>query len=206
VTVNAITGDDLLRHNRAWAAAQRADDPESFVRSAKGQCPRFLWIGCSDSRVPPNTIVGLPPGELFVHRNIANIVNLTDTNCMAVVQHAVATLKVSHILVVGHYGCAGVTAALNSDAEGILARWLDPISVLAAKHCPALDALTDTTARADRLSELSVAAQVANVAQIPSVLERWQSGGVLSIHGWIYNLRDGLLRDLGLTTNAPQET
>ena len=189
----------LFKNNLAWAERIRAQHPDFFERLAKQQNPQFLWIGCSDSRVPANEIVGLMPGEVFVHRNIANVVVHTDLNCLSVIQFAVDVLKVQHIMVVGHYGCGGVRAALFGDRLGLVDNWLHHVHDVRDKHIEALQAIGLSNARADRLCELNVIEQVANICQTTIVRDAWESGQELAIHGWIYGLKDGLLRDLKVT-------
>jgi carbonic anhydrase len=193
----------LLSNNRAWSARQTAREPGFFERLCAIQAPDYLWIGCADSRVPANEIVALAPGELFVHRNVANVVALDDTNCMAVVQYAVESLRIKHIIVCGHYGCGGVEAALGAGAHGPLERWLQHVRDVRRVHAAELDAL-EPPLRWRRLCELNVLEQVRTVGRIPAVGEAWQRGQPLAIHGWIYDLRDGLLRDLGVTIAAPR--
>jgi carbonic anhydrase len=189
---------NLFENNRQWAERQTQRDPQFFDRLCDIQSPKYLWIGCADSRVPANEIVGLAPGELFVHRNIANVVPADDTNCMAVVQYAVEALKVEHIIVCGHYGCGGVKAALEGHLHGSIERWIQHIRNVRSAHTAELDQLADPVARWRRLCELNVAAQVRSVGEIPYVREAWQRGQALAVHGWIYDLRDGLLRDLNV--------
>lgn len=189
----------LFKNNLAWAERIRAQHPDFFEQLAKQQNPQFLWIGCSDSRVPANEIVGLMPGEVFVHRNIANVVVHTDLNCLSVIQFAVDVLKVQHIMVVGHYGCGGVRAALFGDRLGLVDNWLHHVHDVRDKHIEALQAIGLSNARADRLCELNVIEQVANICQTTIVRDAWESGQELAIHGWIYGLEDGLLRDLKVT-------
>jgi carbonic anhydrase len=187
----------LLDNNRQWAEGQIRRDPKFFERLCDLQTPEYLWIGCSDSRVPANEIVGLAPGELFVHRNVANVVALDDTNCSAVVQYAVEVLSVRHIIVCGHYGCGGVEAALSgSPLHGAAERWLQYIRDIRSVHATELEQLGDSVCRSRRLCELNVAAQVQSASRIPSIREAWHRGQSVAIHGWIYDLRDGLLRDL----------
>jgi carbonic anhydrase len=190
--------DDLLRNNREWAARIRAEDPGFFERLSRQQAPKFLWIGCSDSRVPANQIVDVAPGEVFVHRNIANVVVHTDLNCLSVVQFAVDVLKVEHILVVGHYGCGGVLAALDGARLGLADNWIRHVVDVAQKHDAVLDALDAGALRHDRLCELNVLEQVANVCQTTIVRDAWARGQGLTVHGWVYTLRDGCVHDLGL--------
>ena len=193
---------ELLANNRAWAERHRRSEPEFFSKLIEIQRPDYLWIGCSDSRVPANEIVGLMPGELFVHRNVANIVHPYDQNCLSVLQYAVDTLQIRHVIVCGHYGCGGVQAALGPPASQPLESWLAPLRVLGAQHAPELATLPDAAARWRRLCELNVQAQVRTVAATPTVQAAWARGQHLTIHGWIYDLHDGLLQDLGVTTGA----
>ena len=197
--------DDLFKKNRAWAERILAEHPNFFEQLAKQQNPKFLWIGCSDSRVPANEIVGLMPGEVFVHRNIANVVVHTDLNCLSVIQFAVDVLKVEHIMVVGHYGCGGVRAALFGDRLGLVDNWLHHIHDVRDKHAEALAAIGLSNARVDRLCELNVIEQVANVCQSTIVRDAWERGQDLAVHGWVYGLKDGLLRDLNATVTQLDE-
>jgi carbonic anhydrase len=196
---------NLFENNRLWAERIRNDDPRFFPKLSRLQRPDYLWIGCADSRVPANDIVGLLPGELFVHRNLANVVVHTDLNCLSVMQFAVDVLKVRHVIVVGHYGCGGVQAALEKRRLGLVDNWLRHIQDVHAKHRDAVNSLADPAAQADRLCELNVIEQVANVCQTSIVLDAWERQQELTVHGWIYGLRDGLLRDLGTTASAPGE-
>ena len=189
----------LFANNRAWAAEMCEQDPEFFTRLVAQQSPRYLWIGCSDSRVPANTIVGLQSGELFVHRNIANVVVHTDLNCLSVLQFAVDVLRVRHVLVVGHYGCSGVQAALRNQRVGLADNWLRHVQDVAARHAEELDAIADPAARHDRLCELNVLEQVRNVARTSVVQDAWARGQDLDVHGWAYGVSDGIAKDLGLT-------
>ena len=191
--------ESLFKNNLAWADRIRAQHPDFFEQLAQQQNPQFLWIGCSDSRVPANEIVGLMPGEVFVHRNIANVVVHTDLNCLSVIQFAVDVLKVQHIMVVGHYGCGGVRAALFDQRVGLADNWLHHVHDVRDKHADALQALGLDGGRLDRLCELNVIEQVANVCQTTIVRDAWESGQELAVHGWIYGLKDGLLRDLNVT-------
>jgi carbonic anhydrase len=193
----------LFQNNRDWAERIRSDDPEFFPRLSRLQRPEYLWIGCADSRVPANDIVGLLPGELFVHRNVANIVVHTDLNCLSVMQFAVDVLGVKHVLVVGHYGCGGVHAALEKKRLGLIDNWLRHVQDVHGKHREMLDFIADPRAREDRLSELNVIEQVANVCQTSIVLDAWERGQPLTVHGWVYGLHDGLIRDLGMTAADP---
>jgi carbonic anhydrase len=196
----------LFKNNRAWADRIRAQHPDFFEKLAKQQNPEFLWIGCSDSRVPANEIVGLMPGEVFVHRNIANVVVHTDLNCLSVIQFAVDVLKVQHIMVVGHYGCGGVRAALFDDRLGLADNWLHHVHDVRDKHAAALEAIGLSNARADRLCELNVIEQVANVCQTTIVRDAWERGQDVAVHGWIYSLKDGHLRDLDVTVVNREES
>jgi len=189
----------LLENNRAWAKRVLADDPAYFSRLARQQSPQYLWIGCSDSRVPANQITGLAPGEVFVHRNVANVVVHTDLNCLSVIQFAVDFLKVRHIILCGHYGCSGVLAALRRQRTGLSENWLRHVQDVADAHAPELQAAGDEDARHRRLCELNVRAQVHHVGECTSVRDAWSRGQPLAVHGWIYDLQDGLLRDLNCT-------
>src|SRR5687768_6955573 len=188
----------LLERNRAWAAAVKKRHPGFFEELAAQQAPRYLWIGCSDSRVPANEIVDLAPGELFVHRNVANVVVHTDFNCLSVLQYAVDVLKVEHVIVVGHYGCGGIKAALEDSRHGLIDNWLRHVQDVAARHRDLLDQLPAGTARIDRLGELNVIEQVTHLARTTIVQEAWQRGQPLALHGFIYGLTDGLLNDLAI--------
>lgn len=196
--------DRLFRNNRAWAAAQRAADPVYFTRLAEKQTPKFLWIGCSDSRMPANQILGLEPGEVFVHRNVANLVVHTDISCLSVIEFAVEILKIEHIIVCGHYGCGGVHAACGSRQHGLIDNWLRHIKDTYHLHRVELDAIEDMAQRADRLSELNVVEQVKNICHTTIVQNAWAAGRSLSVHGLIYSLNDGLLRDLAVRISSPQ--
>lgn len=189
---------DLLDRNREWADRATAQDPEFFSRLVSQQTPQYLWIGCSDSRVPATELVDLAPGEMFVHRNVANQVIHTDFNCLSVLQFAVDVLKVKHIIITGHYGCGGVQAALGNLQLGLIDNWLRHIQDTARKHADTLAALPEP-ARIDRLCELNVTEQVLNIAQTTIVQAAWARGQALEIHGWIYNVGDGLLRDLDVS-------
>lgn len=194
----------LLARNRAWAASITQGDPDFFQRLAWQQRPRYLWIGCSDSRVPANQIVDLLPGELFVHRNVANLVVHTDLNCLSVIQYAVEVLGVQHIIVCGHYGCSGVLAALERRRHGLIDNWLRHIHDVEEKHQNELEGLPWATRHA-RLCELNVIEQTLNVGQSSIVEDAWGRGQDLTIHGWIYDLQDGLLRDLGVSVASLTE-
>ncbi len=195
----------LFENNRIWAANIRQTDPAFFERLARQQSPSYLWIGCSDSRVPANQIVGLMPGEMFVHRNIANLVELGDLNCMSVMQFAIDVLKVRHVIVCGHYGCGGIRAVLGGRQLGLVDRWLRYVQSVYHQHASRLANQIDESQRCDRLCELNVIEQVAKVCQAKVVLDAWARGQALAIHGWIYGLQDGLLRDLNMTVTTPDE-
>jgi carbonic anhydrase len=186
----------LFDNNRAWSERLRRSDPEFFSRLARQQSPRYLWIGCADSRVPANEIVGLAPGELFVHRNVANVVVHSDLNCLSVMQFAVDVLKVEHIIVCGHYGCTGVSAALQNRRVGLADNWLHHVQDVHHKHAARVATLDDVPGRIDRLCELNVIEQVANVCQTTIVGDAWDRGQRLAVHGWVYGLKDGLVHDL----------
>ena len=194
----------LFENNRAWAEDIRLKDPGFFLKLSRQQSPAHLWIGCSDSRVPANEIVGLMPGELFVHRNIANLVVHTDLNCLSVMQFAVEILKVRHIIVCGHYGCSGVQAALRRERLGLSDNWLRHLQDVRQKHEGHLTEVAGDNAT-DRLCELNVIEQVANVCQTTIARDAWERGQDLSVHGWIYGLHDGILRDLNFTVTASSE-
>lgn len=197
--------NDLFRLNRTWAERMLADDPEFFSRLSQIQTPQFLWIGCADSRVPANQIVGLKPGEVFVHRNVANLVVHTDLNCLSVLQYAVDVLKVRHVIVCGHYGCGGVRAAAEGAKFGLIDNWLRHIQDVAAKHGGELKAIADAATRVDRLCELNVIEQVMHVCRTTIVEDAWVRGQPLTVHGWIYALKDGRLRDTHMTVAGPDE-
>jgi carbonic anhydrase len=195
----------LLTNNQEWAAEITRQDPQFFERLSHQQAPEYLWIGCSDSRVPANQIVGLMPGEMFVHRNIANVVVHTDLNCLSAIQFAVDVLKVRHIIVCGHYGCGGVLAALRDMRVGIADNWLRHAQDVRWKHGSQLDALATETEKLNRLCELNVTEQVANVSNTTVVREAWSRGQELAVHGWVYDLKDGLIRDLGVCLTSEAE-
>ena len=197
------TLDHLFEKNRAWSEGIRQVTPEFFLELAQQQAPKYLWIGCSDSRVPANQLLGLAPGELFVHRNIANLVVHTDLNCLSVMQFAVDMLKVRHIIVCGHYGCSGVGAAMRRDRLGLSDNWLRHVQDVHQKHAEAIASLPETQA-VDRLCELNVIEQVSNVSSTTIVQDAWARGQELAVPGWIYGLHGGLLRDLNVTVSAPQ--
>ena len=192
------TAERLFANNRAWARAIQQRDPEFFRTLARQQAPPYLWIGCADSRVPANEIVGLLPGELFVHRNVANVVVHSDLNCLSVIQYAVDVLQVRDIIVCGHYGCGGVVAALEQRRLGLIDNWLRHIQDVMHRHDGLLGALADDVLRARLLCELNVVEQVANVVQTTLVQGAWERGQPLAVHGWIYDIADGLLRDLAM--------
>ena len=194
----------LLDNNRAWADRIRAADPEFFGKLSRLQAPKYLWIGCSDSRVPANEITGLLPGEVFVHRNIANVVVHTDLNCLSVIQFAVDVLKVRHVMVVGHYGCGGVGAALRNQRLGLIDNWLRHVQDVRDKHRHLLVDLVAKT-QSDRLCELNVLEQALNVGETTVVRDAWARGQALSVHGWIYGLSDGRLSDLGMLASGFEE-
>ena len=190
---------DLFANNRAWSASRLETDPGFFLRLAKIQAPRYLWIGCSDSRVPANEIIGLDPGEVFVHRNVANVVAHSDLNCLSVLQFAIDVLRVEHIMVVGHYGCGGVHAVAEQQSIGLADNWLRHVEDVALKHAPLLDSQPGTDERDARLCELNVIEQAKNVCHTTTVQDAWARGQELVVHGWFYGLHDGLLQDLRMT-------
>jgi carbonic anhydrase len=194
---------ELFKRNRAWAEGMRAADPTFFSSLANQQSPEFLWIGCSDSRVPANQITGLAPGEVFVHRNVANLVVHTDLNCLSVLQFAVDQLRVRHVIVCGHYGCSGVHAALHGLKVGLADNWLRHVQDVSENHAAELEAIADPAARARRLCELNVVEQVRHVCEATVVQDAWTAGRPLSVHGWIYGVENGLLRDLECTRTGP---
>jgi carbonic anhydrase len=191
----------LLRNNLDWAATRTRLDPEYFRRLSEQQAPDYLWIGCSDSRVPANEIVGLEPGELFVHRNVANLAPAQDMNLLAVLQFALESLKVQHIIVCGHYGCGGVRAVLDGQRHGILDHWMQRVQRLCEDHLTDIDAIQDPETRVNFICEKNVLAQVRSLSRNPFVTDAWRRGQRLSIHGWIYSIRDGLVRDLETTVS-----
>jgi carbonic anhydrase len=197
--------DDLKANNRAWAEHKVAGDPGFFRRLEGQQAPQYLWIGCSDSRVPANEIIGLDPGEVFVHRNVANLAPPQDANYLSVLQFAVDVLKVKHVLVVGHYGCGGVSAAVDGQRRGLIDHWLHPIREVAHEHRHELDACAGQTERLNRLCELNVKRQVRNVASDVFVQDAWARGQELCVHGWVYSLGTGLVNDLEVTVGGPDE-
>jgi len=195
--------DRLIQNNLAWSINRQKGDPDYFRRLAAQQSPEFLWIGCADSRVPANEIVGLDPGELFVHRNIANLAIPTDINFLSVLAFAVNALKVRHIIVCGHYGCGGIRATLTREKHGIVDHWLEPVREVQRKHAERLEAIGNPEDRVNALCEYNVIRQVGNVAATVTVRDAWERGQDLAIHGWIYGLSDGLVRDLDVTVTGP---
>ena len=195
----------LFENNRAWAKSVKTDDPEFFEKLAAQQTPEYLWIGCSDSRVPANQIVGLLPGEVFVHRNVANIVVHTDFNCLTVLQYAVEVLKVKHVIVVGHYGCGGIRAAYESRYSGLADNWLRNIRDVHFRYKDELDAIEDKEARLARLCELNVITQVSHVCHTTITQQAWAKGQKLAVHGWVYSLRDGLVKDLNFSVDSLEQ-
>lgn len=196
---------NLFDNNKNWAKKIKESDPDFFTKLSMQQKPEYLWIGCSDSRVPSNQIVDLMPGEIFVHRNIANVVIHTDLNCLSVIQYAVEVLQVKHIIVCGHYGCGGVQAALAKKAYGLIDTWLRHIKDVYRLHEKGLDAITDDNERLNRLCELNVIEQVANVCHTSIVQKAWKAGQSLSVHGWIYSIEDGILKDLNVCVGGACE-
>ena len=199
------TRKHLFEKNRAWSARMTENDPEFFARLVEQQAPEYLWIGCSDSRVPANEIVDLAPGELFVHRNVANVVVHTDLNCLSVLQFAVDVLKVKDVIVCGHYGCGGVRAALEGIKVGLADNWLRHVQDVRDKHAELLAGIDDPAVRLDRMCELNVIEQVSNVCQTTVVQDAWARGQQLAVHGWIYRLQDGLLHDLRMCVTCADE-
>jgi carbonic anhydrase len=195
----------IFDNNRVWADDIRAREPEFFRELARQQSPEYLWIGCSDSRVPATQLAGLSPGELFVHRNVANLVIHTDLNCLSVMQYAVEVLRVRHVIVCGHYGCGGVQAALENASLGLIDNWLRHVQDVSAKHSSALADASDAAARLKMLCELNVVEQVLNACRTTVVQSAWERGQELSVHGWIYSLDDGLLRDLDVCVTCPED-
>jgi carbonic anhydrase len=194
---------DLFDHNVRWAAAKTREEPDYFRRLSTLQAPEYLWIGCSDSRVPANVITGLEPGEVFVHRNVANLVHRADLNLLSVLEFAVETLDIKHIIVCGHHGCGGVRAAMDGCRHGVIDHWLQPIRDIADSHLDELDAIGSVPARLNRLCELSIMAQVEGLSRTPVIQSAWKRGKSLAIHGWIYGLDNGLLRDLNCGCREP---
>lgn len=198
------TLDDLLQNNRLWAWRIKAQDPAFFQTLSQQQSPHYLWVGCSDSRVPANQIIDVSPGELFVHRNVANVVVHTDLNCLSVIQFAVDVLKVKHVIVCGHYGCGGVQAALRNSKLGLIDNWLRHVQDVRQKHESVLDRMNQDE-RFNGLCELNVIEQVSNVCQTTIVQSAWERGQELAVHGWIYGLSDGIIRDLNVSTSNQNE-
>ena len=196
---------ELLDRNKAWAERMRAEDPGYFRKLSQLQAPKYLWIGCSDSRVPANQITGLMPGEVFVHRNVANVVVHTDLNCLSTIQFAVDVLNVEHILVVGHYGCGGVHAALTGKRVGLADNWLGHVADVASKHRALLDELDLEALKHARLCELNVVEQVVNVCRTTIIRDAWARGQKVGVHGWVYSLLDGRVRELGMGVDSPEE-
>ena len=195
----------LFENNKRWAAGIKEKDPDFFTKLSNQQSPEYLWIGCSDSRVPANEIVGLIPGEVFVHRNIANLVVHTDLNCLSVIQFAVEVLKIKHIIVCGHYGCGGIKAAVENKNHGLIDNWLQHIRDIYRFHKNELDVLENDVAKYNLLCELNVKEQVLNVCKTTIVKHVWNSGGELSVHGWIYDIKNGLLEDLGICITSEKD-
>ena len=197
--------DSLFKKNREWSENIHRRDPEFFRTLSRQQAPEYLWIGCSDSRVPANEICGLLPGEIFVHRNVANIVVHSDLNCLSVMQYAVDVLRVKHIIIVGHYGCGGVRATIEGKKFGLIDNWLRHVQDVVLKHAEHLTCIRDDSARVDRLCELNVITQVINAAQTTIVQNAWERGQQLAVHGWVYGLTDGLVRHLGISVSTAAE-
>ena len=195
----------LFEQNRKWADKVKESDPEFFLKLSKQQNPEYLWIGCSDSRVPSNQIVGMLPGEIFVHRNIANIVVPSDLNCLSVIQYAVEVLKIKHIIVCGHYGCGGIKAAMENKEHGLIDNWLKHIKDVYRTHRAEVDTLQDETEKLNAMCELNVVEQVANVCNTTIVRNAWKSGQELSVHGWIYSIENGILQDLNVCATGLDE-
>jgi len=196
---------NLIERNRAWAESIKARTPDFFQKLSEQQSPEYLWIGCSDSRVPANEIVAMSPGEIFVHRNVANVVVHTDLNCLSAVQYAVEALQVKHIIVCGHYGCGGVRAALLNLKLGLIDNWLRHIQDVMQKHAELLAGIAEESARLDKLCELNIIEQVSNVCQTTIVQNAWERGQELTVHGWVYGLSDGLVRDLNIHISSQDE-
>ncbi|QWK79500.1 carbonate dehydratase [Ochrobactrum sp. BTU1] len=194
---------DLFDHNRQWAAEREREDPGYFRRLSAMQRPEYLWIGCSDSRVPANVVTGLQPGEVFVHRNVANLVHRADLNLLSVLEFAVEALEIKHIIVCGHYGCGGVRAAMDGYRHGIIDHWLQPVRDIAQASKTELESITEQEERLNRLCELTVVSQVQSLSRTPVLQSAWKEGKSVAIHGWIYGLKDGLLRDLGCNCTGP---
>jgi len=195
----------LLDNNKRWAASMTQKDPDYFNRLAQQASPDYLWIGCSDSRVPANELLGLPPGEVFVHRNIANVVVHSDLNCLSVLQFAIEVLKVKHVIIVGHYGCKGVHAALTNTRVGLVDNWLRHVQDVSQKHERYLGSVLEERVRSEKLCELNVVEQVVNVCSTTIVQDAWDRGQQLTVHGWVYGLRDGQLQDLNMNVSSAAE-
>ena len=195
----------LLENNRRWAAEVTARDPDFFVALSREQHPKYLWIGCSDSRVPANEIIGLLPGEVFVHRNVGNVVVHTDLNCLSVIQYAVEVLRVEDVIVCGHFGCGGVLSAMGNEQLGMIDNWLRHIKDVYQRNAAELEAIADVAQRADRLCELNIVEQAANVCYTTVVQNAWRRGQRLEVHGFVYRLRDGIIRDLGFRIASPED-
>ncbi len=198
--------NELLDNNKLWAEKTNKTNPGFFAKLFAQQSPEILWIGCSDSRVPANQIIGLSPGDVFVHRNVANIVNQTDLNCLSVIQYAVEVLKIKHIIVVGHYGCGGVKTALGNDKNGLIDNWLRNIKDTYAVNKDELNSLPTEEQRVDRLCELNVIKQVSNVCQTTVVQDAWSKAQNLTVHGWVYSIKDGLIKDLDVSISSSEST
>ncbi len=196
---------NLFENNKKWAEKVRKSDPEFFLNLSRQQKPEYLWVGCSDSRVPANEIIGMLPGEVFVHRNIANLVIHTDLNCLSVIQYSVEVLKVKHIIVCGHYGCGGVQAAMDNRSHGLIDNWIRNIKDLYRFHQTQIDSLQNEKEKINLLCELNVVEQVANICHTAIVQNAWSSGQELSVHGWIYSIEDGILKDLNVCTTGLDE-
>ncbi|THB66964.1 MAG: carbonate dehydratase [Gammaproteobacteria bacterium] len=197
--------EKLFENNKKWAESVKCEDPDFFKRLSEQQKPEYLWIGCSDSRVPANEIVGMMPGEVFVHRNIANQVIHTDINCLSVIQYAVDVLKVKHIIVCGHYGCGGIRAAMDDKEHGLIDNWLRNVSDVYKKHRAEVDNIESEELKTRRMCELNVIEQVINVCETTVVRNAWKRGQELAIHGWVYGLEDGILKDLNMCVTAPED-
>jgi carbonic anhydrase len=196
---------ELLENNRRWAASEVERDPEFFQRLAAQAAPEYLWIGCSDSRVPANELLGLAPGDVFVHRNIANVVVHSDLNCLSVLQFAIEILKVKHVIIVGHYGCKGVHAAMTGTRVGLVDNWLRHVNDVQQKHERYMGTVLNEQRRSERLVELNVVEQVSNVCQTTIVQDAWERGQDLTVHGWVYGINDGKLQDMGIAINALEQ-
>jgi len=196
--------DELIKNNKRWAQSIKDNQPNFFEKLSKQQAPKYLWIGCSDSRVPANEIVGLLPGELFVHRNVANIVGHTDFNCLSVLQYAVDQIKIEHVIVCGHYGCGGVKAVFSDEKHGLIDNWLQNIKDVYCRYQQKINSLTSEEQRVDLLCELNVVEQVNNVCRTTIVQDAWDRGQALVVHGWIYGIKDGLIKDLNISTSNKQ--